>query len=46
MSAIVDGLVPELRRRGVVSSDYQGTKLREHLGLPRPEDRSRQRRQD
>ena len=29
-------LVPELQRRGIFRSDYEGTTLREHLGLPRP----------
>lgn len=32
-------LVPELQRRGVFREDYAGTTLREHLGLPRPENR-------
>jgi FMN-dependent oxidoreductase (nitrilotriacetate monooxygenase family) len=29
-------VVPELRRRGLFRSDYEGTTLREHLGLARP----------
>jgi FMN-dependent oxidoreductase (nitrilotriacetate monooxygenase family) len=29
-------LVPELQRRGLFRSEYEGTTLREHLGLPRP----------
>ncbi|KAH8656880.1 luciferase-like domain-containing protein [Ilyonectria robusta] len=29
-------LVPELQRRGIFRRDYEGTTLREHLGLPRP----------
>jgi hypothetical protein len=29
-------LVPELQRRGLCRKDYEGTTLREHLGLPRP----------
>lgn len=29
-------LVPELQRRGIFRKDYSGTTLREHLGLPRP----------
>lgn len=29
-------LVPELQRRGIFRKDYEGTTLREHLGLPRP----------
>ena len=34
-----DGVVPELRRRGLFRSEYAGTTLREHLGLRRPENR-------
>ena len=30
----VDGLLHDLRRRGIVSDGYQGTTLRENLGLP------------
>ncbi|MDT0438319.1 MULTISPECIES: NtaA/DmoA family FMN-dependent monooxygenase [Streptomyces] len=33
---IVDGVLHELRRRGIVAPDYTGTTLRENLGLPRP----------
>lgn len=32
-------LVPELQRRGLFRGDYEGTTLREHLGLPRPGNR-------
>ncbi|PWY78053.1 Nitrilotriacetate monooxygenase component A/pristinamycin IIA synthase subunit A [Aspergillus sclerotioniger CBS 115572] len=32
-------LVPELQRRGIFRSEYEGSTLREHLGLPRPENR-------
>lgn len=35
----VDKVVPELQRRGIYRRDYEGTTLREHLGLPRPENR-------
>jgi alkanesulfonate monooxygenase len=35
----VDRVVPELQRRGLFRRDYEGTTLREHLGLPRPENR-------
>jgi len=31
---IVDGLIPELRERGVYPTEYPGTTLRENLGLP------------
>jgi alkanesulfonate monooxygenase len=30
-------VVPELQRRGIFRTAYAGTTLREHLGLPRPE---------
>jgi alkanesulfonate monooxygenase SsuD/methylene tetrahydromethanopterin reductase-like flavin-dependent oxidoreductase (luciferase family) len=36
---ITQKLVPELQRRGLFRKDYEGTTLREHLGLPRPENR-------
>ncbi|KAL2418246.1 N-acetyl-S-(2-succino)cysteine monooxygenase [Exophiala dermatitidis] len=43
---LIDGLrdfaehiVPELQRRGVYHTEYEGTTLREHLGLRRPENR-------
>ena len=39
--AFVDGVVPELQRRGLYRKDYAGTTLRSHLGLPRPEWRSK-----
>jgi hypothetical protein len=29
-------IVPELRRRGLFRTEYTGTTLRDHLGLPRP----------
>lgn len=32
----VNLVVPELRRRGLVRTEYRGTTLREHMGLPRP----------
>ncbi|ACM27496.1 LLM class flavin-dependent oxidoreductase [Agrobacterium sp. SHOUNA12C] len=32
-------LVPELQRRSIFRRDYEGTTLREHLGLPRPDNR-------
>ncbi|WP_039784209.1 LLM class flavin-dependent oxidoreductase [Herbaspirillum huttiense] len=32
----VDGVVPLLQRRGLFRYDYEGSTLREHLGLPRP----------
>jgi len=33
----VDKVVPELQRRGLFRREYEGKTLREHLGLPRPE---------
>jgi alkanesulfonate monooxygenase len=35
----VDRVVPELQRRGLFRTDYEGTTLREHLGLARPANR-------
>ena len=35
----VDRVVPELQRRGLFRTDYEGTTLRDHLGLARPENR-------
>jgi len=40
----VDRVVPELQRRGLFRRDYEGTTLREHLGLARPENRFAARR--
>ena len=36
---VTEKLVPELQRRGLFRTDYEGTTLREHLGLPRPANR-------
>jgi N-acetyl-S-(2-succino)cysteine monooxygenase len=32
-------VLPVLRKRGLVRTEYEGRTLREHLGLPRPESR-------
>ena len=32
-------VVPELQRRGLFRTEYEGTTLRDHLGLPRPASR-------
>jgi alkanesulfonate monooxygenase len=32
-------VIPELQGRGLFRRDYEGTTLREHLGLPRPQNR-------
>jgi alkanesulfonate monooxygenase len=35
----VDKVVPELQRRGIFRTAYEGKTLRENLGLPRPPNR-------
>jgi len=35
----VDRVIPELQRRGLFRTEYEGRTLRENLGLPRPENR-------
>ena len=37
---LVNKLVPELQRRGLFNTEYEGKTLRENLGLPRPPDLS------
>jgi N-acetyl-S-(2-succino)cysteine monooxygenase len=37
LAEFVDGVVPELQRRGIFRTEYEGLTLRDHLGLPRPE---------
>jgi alkanesulfonate monooxygenase len=39
LSAFCDGVIPELQRRGLFRTRYQGSTLRENLGLPRPANR-------
>jgi len=39
LDEFVDGVVPELQRRGLFRREYEGKTLRENLGLPRPENR-------
>lgn len=36
VAGICEGLVPELRERGYFRSEYTGSTLREHLGIPVP----------
>ena len=36
---VADRLIPELQRRRLFRLDYEGTTLRDHLGLPRPKNR-------
>lgn len=35
----VEHVVPELQRRGLFRTEYEGTTLRDHLGLARPASR-------
>jgi alkanesulfonate monooxygenase len=37
LNDFVDKVVPELQRRGLFRTEYEGTTLRENLGLPRPQ---------
>jgi alkanesulfonate monooxygenase SsuD/methylene tetrahydromethanopterin reductase-like flavin-dependent oxidoreductase (luciferase family) len=37
LNPFVDRVVPLLQERGVFRADYQGTTLRDHLGLPAPD---------
>jgi FMN-dependent oxidoreductase (nitrilotriacetate monooxygenase family) len=39
LDEFVEQVVPELQRRGLFRREYEGTTLRENLGLPRPENR-------
>lgn len=36
LEAFIDGVVPELQRRGIFRTEYEGVTLRDHLGLRRP----------
>lgn len=36
---VVERLVPALQRRGLFRTEYEGETLRDHLGLPRPDNR-------
>lgn len=36
---VCERLVPELQRRGLFRTEYEGTTLRDHFGLPRPNNR-------
>ena len=36
LETFVDEVTPILRRRGLVATEYRGTTLRDHAGLPRP----------
>ena len=37
LNTFVELVVPELQRRGLFRTEYEGTTLRENLGLKRPE---------
>ncbi len=37
LDAFAETVVPLLRKRGLFREGYTGTTLREHLGLPRPD---------
>ena len=39
LTDFVDLVIPELQRRGLFRTEYEGTTLREHLGLPKPASR-------
>ena len=39
LDEFVDLVIPELQRRGLFRREYEGTTLRENLGLPRPANR-------
>ena len=39
LDEFVDRVVPEMQRRGLFRTEYEGTTLRENLGLPRPANR-------
>jgi alkanesulfonate monooxygenase SsuD/methylene tetrahydromethanopterin reductase-like flavin-dependent oxidoreductase (luciferase family) len=39
LASFVDHVLPILRKRGLFSTEYEGTTLRDHLGLSRPRSR-------
>ena len=39
LEEVTEKLIPELQRRGLFRKDYTGSTLREHFGLPRPDNR-------
>jgi alkanesulfonate monooxygenase SsuD/methylene tetrahydromethanopterin reductase-like flavin-dependent oxidoreductase (luciferase family) len=41
LGAFVDHVLPILQKRGLARTEYAGTTLREHFGLPRPPGRTR-----
>jgi alkanesulfonate monooxygenase len=39
LNDFVDRVIPELQKRGIFRTEYEGRTLRENLGLPRPKNR-------
>jgi hypothetical protein len=39
LELFVDEVIPLLRKRGLFRTEYTGKTLRDHYGLPRPENR-------
>ena len=39
LDEFVDRVVPDLQRRGIFRTEYEGRTVRENLGLPRPGNR-------
>jgi len=39
LNDFIDLVIPELQKRGLFRTAYEGTTLRENLGLPYPENR-------
>ncbi len=39
LDLFIERVIPELQKRGVFRTEYEGATLRENLGLPRPENR-------
>ena len=39
LEVFVETVVPILRERGLIRTEYSGRTLRDHFGLPRPENR-------
>jgi FMN-dependent oxidoreductase (nitrilotriacetate monooxygenase family) len=37
LTDFAEGVIPELQRRGIFRKTYEGTTLRQHLGVPNPE---------
>jgi len=39
LDLFIDLVVPELQRRGLFRTEYEGSTFREHFGLSRPDNR-------